>query len=1388
VRSFALLCIIAFFNYPLIAQAPRAILADGSGPWRDDRWIATVAELGRLLNDAGYSIETVSPVDLPTTLGASNLLLALPSLESLPFDTFTAVVNHLNRGGMLMATGGVPFRDALYLAPNGAWLDSAAYQQLTGSLPLQGLFRAPAYETLCPSTKQYTNRSGLRVPFPRSPGLTSVTDEQGRYSALGDPLSPAATFYKGSLIPYLIVWLPSPQLSDPLRSQFVAALRAAGNQLYFLNAGPNQITWLPGEHISGAGAIANASLTPVKAVLQWSIVSASSAIAQPPVQVSLPSGGHVSVPFDVGVLPNGDYTLRARLMISDEEVDRIDSPIRVLDPLLTRQPDQKIHVVNGAFYAGNQRVFLQGVNYWPRYVAGMEQYRFNGRSWLAPDQYDPNVIEADLSEIAALHFNLVSIQYEDLLGDTPVLGRALIDFLERCREHGLWARIAIRATSVNAAYSGMLLPGLGAVLEYGYLPGNDRVFSYELLWEPMVGSHDHGGQGGFVNGVYTVNLGRTLLDPDWRSWVNDQYGSLANAQQAWGITGPQDAKGQLTNPLDEHIENDGPWRIMVAAYRRFLDDYLGRNLGLIAREIRRTDPDTLLSYRNWATMTEVHNSQTGYDLGTAAAHLDFFSPENYQAFVWPDDRKWGFVTAYSRYRTGGKPVQWTEFGFNVGSNDGTSDTLASETATCDTMMRLINDDGSNAASVWWWPGGPAPVDQSDFGIVDPDGTPRGCALTLSQWSATFASSPPDLGSGSVVTLSVDRDADARGQYGLFLNLQSSYAQARSGGQRVFLSDQGTNSDTATAPLIQVGNVPYVGSGPMKYANAEFGGVRIVCPNLDVTVENNSQVQILPGAACQITLTIVNTGEAAWLPASASQSGVLLHTNLGDLPLGVSAAALARVSIGPLEFTMSQNSVNLVGRMRIESVGDFGEVLRLTLAVDSSATGSCAIGLSPSSAISIPAAGLNGTVNVMAGAGCSWSATSPLPWVTLSPAASAGTGQVVYTIPANIGPARQTTITIAGHPLTVSQAAAATAPTVQAPVLSAANLGFGGQTIGVASSARTVTLTNSGIAAFSLATIGIGGLNNSDFSQTNTCGATLSVAASCSIGVVFTPAAAGLRTASVFISGNANGGPLVVNLSGQGMGTGATPIIQSIVDSWNYTPGVAPGLWVTISGANLAGFSQAANFATVELPESLGGVVVTFNGAPAVLSYVSPTQVNALVPASLFPGSVQIVVQSNGVSSDPFPIVARGVQPAIYALPNADASMFYVTAALAGTATLVGNSTIDPRVTRPILPGDTLDLYMIGLGATSDPSKFVTDKVFSGAFPVTAAIATTVGGESAPVSFAGLTSPGLYLVRITVPNDLKPGTQPFQLLTGNNSMGGAATRPSLELLIGPPALN
>src|SRR6202021_678183 len=75
--------------------------------------------------------------------------------------------------------------------------------------------------------------------------------------------------------------------------------------------------------------------------------------------------------------------------------------------------------------------------------------------------------------------------------------------------------------------------------------------------------------------------------------------------------------------------------------------------------------------------------------------------------------------------------------------------------------------------------------------------------------------------------------------------------------------------------------------------------------------------------------------------------------------------------------------------------------------------------------------------------------------------------------------------------------------------------------------------------------------------------------------------------------------------------------------------VAPGTIVSINGANLAGQSVSADLTQPQLPTTLGGVIVYFNGIPAPLLYVSPTQINAQIPWELTSAtSINAYVVSN----------------------------------------------------------------------------------------------------------------------------------------------------------------
>jgi hypothetical protein len=95
---------------------------------------------------------------------------------------------------------------------------------------------------------------------------------------------------------------------------------------------------------------------------------------------------------------------------------------------------------------------------------------------------------------------------------------------------------------------------------------------------------------------------------------------------------------------------------------------------------------------------------------------------------------------------------------------------------------------------------------------------------------------------------------------------------------------------------------------------------------------------------------------------------------------------------------------------------------------------CAPVISPS-AHNVGAAGGSGVVTVAVGEGCPWSAASPAPWITItSEGSGSGTSDVRFTVSANTSPERTATLTVAGHPVSVTQASGCTiglAPSSQA---------------------------------------------------------------------------------------------------------------------------------------------------------------------------------------------------------------------------------------------------------------------------------------------------------------------------------------------------------------------
>jgi uncharacterized protein (TIGR03437 family) len=237
-----------------------------------------------------------------------------------------------------------------------------------------------------------------------------------------------------------------------------------------------------------------------------------------------------------------------------------------------------------------------------------------------------------------------------------------------------------------------------------------------------------------------------------------------------------------------------------------------------------------------------------------------------------------------------------------------------------------------------------------------------------------------------------------------------------------------------------------------------------------------------------------------------------------------------------------------------------------------------------------------------------------------------------------------------------------------------------------------------------------------------------------------------------------------------------PAISLVANAEGEAPLIAPNTWVEIKGSNLAApgdsrIWQGSDFSGggLTMPTQLDGVSATVNGKAAYIYYISPTQVNILTPPDAISGSVPVRLAYGGQTSAAFMAQAQALTPAFFVFNGGP----YV-AAIHPNGAYIGPASLYPGLTTPAKPGETIEIYADGFGATN--SLVQSGSVMQSGVLIPAP-AVTIGGVAATVQFAGLVGPGEFQFNVVVPAGLGNGDQAIKA-----TYNGASTQAGTLLTV------
>jgi uncharacterized protein (TIGR03437 family) len=229
---------------------------------------------------------------------------------------------------------------------------------------------------------------------------------------------------------------------------------------------------------------------------------------------------------------------------------------------------------------------------------------------------------------------------------------------------------------------------------------------------------------------------------------------------------------------------------------------------------------------------------------------------------------------------------------------------------------------------------------------------------------------------------------------------------------------------------------------------------------------------------------------------------------------------------------------------------------------------------------------------------------------------------------------------------------------------------------------------------------------------------------------------------------------------------AQPYFRSdqVLNSANLRSGtVAPGQVVSISGSALGPDVPVLTPAGA-WPTSLADVRVNVNGADVPIRYASSTRLDVQMPFNLTGGTANIRVTYGSNVSTTVSVPVTTTFPGLFALQSGGTGQAKA-ANQDGTLNSAANAAAK---------GSVIAVYGIGLGIVDPPVAAGQVPPTSSLSRVTNAVAASIGGVPAPVTFAGLApgNPGLYQINIQVPDTVSSGSREVVVSNAGNASQNA----------------